>query len=104
MSPGKRRDEPDDESGADAGAEGNGDMLHDEDAREEEFPEGEGTAQTEATVMCPYCGEAIEIALDPGGGDVQEYVEDCQVCCQPWQVVVTYAPDGSADVWVERAD
>jgi cysteine-rich CPXCG protein len=29
---------------------------------------------------------------------VQEYVEDCEVCCQPWHVVVHYGEDGSASV------
>lgn len=31
---------------------------------------------------CPYCGETIEIAVDYSAGS-QEYVEDCQVCCNP---------------------
>ena len=36
----------------------------------------------ESSVYCPYCGEAIEVLLNPEdvGG---EYVEDCQVCCRP---------------------
>lgn len=33
-------------------------------------------------IQCPYCWEALEIAVDPSVSD-QEYVEDCQVCCQP---------------------
>jgi hypothetical protein len=68
------------------------------DELEEEFPLGDGTAQLEATVRCPYCGESVEVALDPGGGPTQEYVEDCQVCCRPWQVSVRYQADGSAEV------
>ena len=35
---------------------------------DEDFPLGDGTAETEALVVCPYCGEENEIALDPGGG------------------------------------
>jgi len=31
---------------------------------------------------CPYCGEPITMLLDPGDG-MQEYVEDCEVCCNP---------------------
>jgi hypothetical protein len=58
-------------------------------------------AETEATVTCPYCGEVNEIGLDPGGGAHQEYVEDCQVCCRPWRVLVEYRPDGSATVQLE---
>jgi Cysteine-rich CPXCG len=58
----------------------------------------------DATVLCPYCGEPNEIALDPAGGRVQDYVEDCQVCCQPWRVTVRYRPGGAADVTVVAAD
>jgi hypothetical protein len=65
---------------------------------DEEFPLGDGTAETEASVVCPYCAEAVDIALDPGSGPQQEYVEDCPVCCQPWQVRVDYAADGTARV------
>ena len=68
---------------------------------EDEGQETEGTAETEATVLCPYCGELNEIALDPAGGRQQEYVEDCQVCCRPWRVLVAYLADGTAEVSIE---
>ena len=71
------------------------------DALDAEFPLGDGVADVETTVWCPYCGEPNAIALDPDGGARQEYVEDCQVCCQPWRVTVHYHADGTADV---RAD
>jgi hypothetical protein len=64
-----------------------------------DFPLGDGPADIDATVQCPYCGEAIEITLDPGSGGSQEYVEDCEVCCNPWRVTVSYH-DGQADVSV----
>jgi hypothetical protein len=57
---------------------------------DDEFPLGDGTAEMQATVVCPYCAEEVELAIDPGSGDDQEYVEDCAVCCQPWQVHVRY--------------
>ena len=75
-----------------------------QDDEDDPFPLGDGTADTEATVYCPYCGQPNEVGLDPGSGAEQEYVEDCQVCCRPWTVVVTYQEDGSADVSVEAAD
>jgi hypothetical protein len=71
---------------------------------DEEFPLGDGTAEIDATVQCPYCGEMVAIALDPGSGSVQEYVEDCEVCCQPWRVEVTYDTDGIAEVIVSALD
>ena len=69
-----------------------------------DFPLGDGTADTEASVDCPYCAETVEIALDPGSGTVQDYVEDCPVCCQPWRVSVRYGVDGEVEVSVLPED
>ena len=77
------------------------DMSLNDDSLDEEFPLGDGTAETDAEVRCPYCGEINEIALDPGSGSDQQYVEDCQVCCRPWNVTVHYLSDGTADVSVD---
>ena len=36
----------------------------------------------ESSIYCPYCGESVEVLLNPE--DVgAEYIEDCQVCCRP---------------------
>jgi len=81
--------------------------FHDPDSDgflDEAFPLGDGTADTGATVRCPYCWERNHVALDPGSGALQEYVEDCQVCCRPWTVRVAYREDGTAEVEVEPAD
>ena len=38
-------------------------------------------------VTCPYCHEEIEIYVEP---DVTgRYIQDCEVCCNPWTVLVT---------------
>ena len=71
---------------------------------DDDFPLGDGTAETEAHVQCPYCGEFNEIALDPGSGDDQEYVEDCHVCCRPILMYVKYGRDGRAAVEVYASD
>lgn len=71
---------------------------------DEEFPLGDGTAETEALVTCPSCGESTEIALDPGSGSDQEYIEDCQVCCRPILMYVRYSADGTAEVDVYASD
>ena len=76
----------------------------DDPTLDEDCPLGDGTADMEGIVSCPYCGEPNEVALDPGSGAVQEYVEDCQVCCQPWRVTVRYRRDGSADVRAVATD
>jgi transposase-like protein len=45
-------------------------------------------------VSCPYCGAPAELDVDDGGASRQSYVQDCPVCCQPWQVEVTRDRDG----------
>jgi hypothetical protein len=67
---------------------------------------GEGGDGVEpfADVQCPYCGEALTIRLDLSAGS-QSYVEDCQVCCQPIQMGLRVAEDGTLDgVSAERMD
>lgn len=56
-----------------------------------------------ASVSCPWCGEMVELILDPGGAPVQEYVEDCEVCCRPWAVRVEFDRSGRAFASAERA-
>lgn len=75
--------------------------FDDDDALDAEFPLGDGTADVTGIVHCPHCGATNEVALDPGSGARQDYIEDCQVCCRPWRVTVSYDAEGAADVRVE---
>jgi Cysteine-rich CPXCG len=55
-------------------------------------------------VTCPYCGEEVEIFVEP---DVHgSFVQDCEVCCNPWLVRVErgHDEDGDRYVSVGRAD
>ncbi len=52
-------------------------------------------------VTCPYCGEQVEIYIEPDmhGG----FVQDCEVCCNPWRVQIS--SDGEERfVEIARAD
>ena len=40
-------------------------------------------------IQCPYGWETLDISVDPSVAE-QEYVEDCQVCCQPIVLHVTF--------------
>ena len=52
-------------------------------------------------VMCPYCGQQVEIYLEP---DVRgSFVQDCEICCNPWRVRVS-GRGGDRHVDVVRAD
>lgn len=52
-------------------------------------------------VTCPYCGEEIELYLEP---DVRgDLVQDCEVCCNPWMIRV-FTDEGERNVQVTRGD
>lgn len=55
-------------------------------------------------VRCPYCGERAEVDFDDDGWSRQQFVQDCPVCCQPWNVSVVYGADGGASVYVTTLD
>jgi hypothetical protein len=61
----------------------------------------DNNVETEFVVSCPYCGERVEIFVEP---DLMgTLVQDCEVCCRPWQVRVGY-DDGERYVEVIRGD
>ena len=60
-----------------------------------------GPMDLEFLVTCPYCGETVEISVEP---DVRgSFVQDCEVCCNPWRVRVSGKGDDRS-VDVARAD
>lgn len=54
-----------------------------------------------ASVTCPYCFESMEIWLDPDSKG--SMVQDCEVCCNPWDVFISRDEDGRPWVDVQRA-
>ena len=56
-----------------------------------------------ALISCPYCGEQIELLIDPSIAE-QDYVEDCSVCCRPIRLLVTIEFDGSCYLAALRDD
>ncbi len=55
-------------------------------------------------MSCPYCGEPVELDIDEDGGSRQEFVQDCPVCCQPWQVAVRQDAEGEWTASLQTAD
>ncbi len=56
----------------------------------------------EAHFQCAACCEWVETTVDESGGSRQQYVEDCQVCCQP--NVLTIVWDRSAAAYPISAE
>lgn len=68
--------------------------MRDDDLPPDMMPEDAGGDWVE--VVCPYCGEAVEIQLDPE--TLGDMVQDCEVCCRPWQLRVERDPEGRVHV------
>ncbi len=41
----------------------------------------------EATITCPWCWQQILVLVDTSSGS-QQYIEDCQVCCNPIELSI----------------
>jgi hypothetical protein len=49
-------------------------------------------------VTCPYCGEQVEIYVEPDTRGT--LVQDCEVCCNPWRVRVSgRGEDRQVELW-----
>jgi hypothetical protein len=70
-------------------------------------------------VSCPYCGESIELLIDDSatehmsmdgqyqsnaGAVVEDYYEDCSVCCRPIRIRLRVAFEGDCEVLIMRDD
>ncbi len=54
------------------------------------------------SLLCPYCGEPVDIIVDTSV-DLQDYIEDCSVCCRPMELTVAVV-DGDISVSARRDD
>ncbi len=78
---------------------------HDPDTRDDALDhEAEASVDDTYRLACPYCAEENELIVDLDGGQEQSYVEDCQVCCRPWQVRVGVDRKGHVEVALEALD
>ena len=70
-------------------------------------------------ISCPYCGESIDLLIDDSatynmsmdgrykdnaGAVVEDYFEDCSVCCRPIRVQVSVDFEGECEVVILRDD
>lgn len=43
--------------------------------------------EIEKKFRCPYCHEKISMLLDLSVDGAHTYIEDCEVCCRPIQIM-----------------
>jgi hypothetical protein len=54
-------------------------------------------------IQCPYCGESIEVDVEPLE-EAQSFIEDCTVCCRPIQYEATTNSEGEIEVVANRSE
>ena len=59
--------------------------------------------QEPVETVCPYCGEAIQLLIDCSIPE-QEYIEDCQVCCRPIQILASVDSEGIPSITTRSED
>ncbi|MDH3220758.1 MAG: CPXCG motif-containing cysteine-rich protein [Gammaproteobacteria bacterium] len=57
----------------------------------------------ESRVQCPYCWEAFSLLIDASVA-LQEYTEDCEICCRPIDFIVEVDEQGQARVQARLQD
>lgn len=53
---------------------------------------------------CPHCGEPVSVSVDLSVEGEQQYIEDCEVCCQPIRFRVSVEGAELRDFHAERSD
>jgi hypothetical protein len=65
-------------------------------------PSGQGTLFQR--IQCPFCSEHYETQVDLSAGSAN-YIEDCQVCCQPIEMSLAVDDSGAlAHLTARRGD
>lgn len=60
-------------------------------------------ALSETWIECPYCGASFSVLVDESEGDI-DYIEDCQVCCQPIEFKLQIDSMGAFQLRARRGD
>jgi hypothetical protein len=59
--------------------------------------------QDEIIIVCPYCGESLDVLVDTCSGP-QQYYQDCSVCCAPILFIVSEDEAGEMVIDIKRDD
>lgn len=77
-----------------------GSMLEGEDDDIEAESVESTHLQTDIAYTCAYCFSENPTQADPTAGRFQSYTEDCQTCCRPNTIRLSW-DEASQDWWVE---
>lgn len=61
--------------------------------------------QDEHQITCPFCWQVLNILVDPyqeTQTDQLDYIEDCQVCCNPILIRIMRNAEGGMSIEAEQ--
>ncbi len=68
-------------------------------------PTDPGITTTDDTIPCPYCGEPVDLFLEPSGQRTkEEFVEECPACSRDIEVTVEYDDAGTPHIHAGRPE
>lgn len=68
-------------------------------------PTDPGRESTDTTIPCPYCGEPVDLFLEPSGERGEdEFVEECPACSRDFEVTVRWDEAGDPHVHAGRTE
>jgi hypothetical protein len=44
--------------------------------------------ESSVRIRCPFCLERQDLLVEPDGGEQQQLIIDCEVCCHPMDISV----------------
>jgi hypothetical protein len=44
-------------------------------------------------IKCPFCLQSQELEVDPGGGENQSVIVDCEICCHPMDIQIVWSEE-----------
>ena len=56
----------------------------------------------EESVQCPYCWQNFTLLID-ASVELQQYIEDCEVCCHPIDFIVRIDDQDQARIQIRQA-
>jgi len=58
----------------------------------------------DVAIRCPFCREKQWIEIDGSEGEVQDLIQDCEVCCRPMRIFITRDGRGRFRADAQRSD
>lgn len=60
--------------------------------------------ENEVEYSCPYCGEINSAEVFISDGRIQNFINDCEVCCRPIELKISFDLEGNLNFEIKNDD